>query len=129
MDKAEQERTQRAFRKAFNLGNRHWEYNGRTFETSMDLYRSNVTIRAVFESGPFGVTVWMHIGRAFKQIVDLEGPERTFGGENAMENALCYLSDCCLKVIGKVQALEREALKQITPQISEDRLRDVFADA
>ncbi len=126
MNKAEQERTRRAFRKAFNNGNRHWEFNGRTFETSMELYRSHVWIRAIFESGPFGVTVWMHAGRAFKEMIDVDGPQMTFGGENAMTNALNFLSDCYMQVIGRVQELEQEALKEVVPQIPSESFREIF---
>lgn len=126
MNKAEQKRAQQAFRRAFNNSNHCWEFNGRTFETGMEIYRSGVWIRAVFESGPSGVTVWMHIGRAFKQMIDVDGPQQTFRGENAMVNALNYLADWYLQTIDKVQKLEREALKQATPQISPDELRKIF---
>ncbi len=127
MNKAEQEKARRAFRKAFNSCNRHWEFNGRTFETSMELYRSHIWIRVIFESGPFGVTVWMHAGRAFKEAIDIDGPQRTFGGDNAMANALNFLSDCYLQAIGRVRELEQEALKQIVPQIPPEAFREIFS--
>lgn len=126
MNKAEQERTQRAFRRAFNSSNRRWQFNGRTFETDMDIYRGNVWLRASFESGPSGVTVWIHIGRAFNQMLDINSPPMTFRGENAMTDALNYLAERFIQTIDKVQELEREALKQIKPQISADSLWELL---
>ena len=126
MNKVEQERTQRAFRRAFNTSNRHWQFNGRTFETDLELYRGNVWIRAMLESSPAGVTVWIHVGRAFNQMLDVNSPPTTFRGENAMTDALNYLAERFMQTIDKVQELEREALKQITPQISADSLWTIF---
>ena len=126
MNKAEQEKTQRAFRRAFNTSNRRWQFNGRTFETDLELYRGNVWIRAMLESGPAGVTVWIHVGRAFNQILGVNSPPMTFRSENAMTDALDYLAERFMQTIDKVQELEREALKQIKPQISADSLWAIF---
>lgn len=126
MNTAEQERTQRAFRRAFNTSNRHWQFNGRTFETNLEIYRGNVWIRAMLDSGPASVTVWIHVGRAFNQVLDVNSPPMTFHGENAMTDALDYLAERCMQTIDKVQELEREALKQIKPQISADSLWAIF---
>lgn len=126
MIKAEQERVRRAFEKAYNNGNQRWNFNGRTFETRMELYRSNIRISAYFESRVEEVTVRMHIGRAFKQMVDVSGPQKTFCGKNCLIAALNYLSDCYVQTIGKVQELEREALNQVVPQISATAFREIF---
>ena len=126
MNKSEQERTQRAFLRAFNNSNRHWQFNGRAFETSMEIYRGNIWIGACFESSPAGVSVWIHVGRTFNQMLDINSPPMTFQGENAMTDALNYLAKFIMRTIDKVQELEREALKQIKPQISADALREIF---
>lgn len=122
----EKERTQRAFRRAFNNANRRWQFNGRTFETGMEIYRGNVWIRAMFESSPAGVTVWVHVGRAFNQMLDVNSPPLTFRGENAMTDALNDLAERIAQTIDKVQELEREALKQIKPEISAESLWAIF---
>lgn len=126
MTKVEQEGMRRAFQKAYNNGNQRWNFNGRTFETRMEVYRSHVWISAYFESSVEEVTVWMSVGRAFRQMVNVDGPRKTFRGKNSLISALNYLSDCYLQTIQKVQELEREALKQVVPQISAEAFRDIF---
>lgn len=126
MTKVEQEGMRRAFQKAYNNGNQRWNFNGRTFETRMEVYRSHVWISAYFESSVEEVTVWMSVGRAFRQMVNVDGPRKTFRGKNSLISALNYLSDCYLQTIQKVQELEREALKQVVPQISAEAFREIF---
>ncbi len=126
MTKVEQEGMRRAFQRAYNNGNQRWNFNGRTFETRMEVYRSNVRISAYFESSVEEVTVWMSVGRAFRQTVNVDGPRRTFRGKDSLVSALDYLSDCYLQTIQKVQELECEALKQVVPQISAEAFREIF---
>lgn len=126
MTKVEQEGMRRAFQRAYNNGNQRWNFNGRTFETRMEVYRSNVRISAYFESSVEEVTVWMSVGRAFRQTVNVDGPRRTFRGKDSLVSALDYLSDCYLHTIQKVQELECEALKQVVPQISAEAFREIF---
>lgn len=126
MNKAEQERTWRAFRRAFNNSNKHWEYNGQAFETRVEIYHSNVYISAFLESRADSVTARLHIGRAFREIVDVDSPQKTFCGTESMFSALDYLTDCFLQTIGKIQELEREALKQVVPRIAPESFREIF---
>lgn len=128
MTKAEQEGMRKAFEKAYNDGNQKWNFNGRTFETRMDLYKSHVWISAYFESSVEEVTVRMYIGRAFKQKVDVSGPQKTFCGKNCLIAALNYLSDCYIQMIRKAQELEQEAIKQVVPQISADAFREIVGN-
>ena len=126
MTKTEQEGVRRAFQRAYNNGNQRWNFNGRTFETRMEVYRSNVWISAYFESSVEEVTVWMSVGRAFRHTVNVDGPRKTFRGKDSLISALDYLSDCFMQTIQKVQELEREALKQVVPQISAEAFQEIF---
>ena len=128
MTKAEQEGMRRAFQRAYNNGNQRWNFNGRTFETRMEVYRSYVWISAYFESSVEEVTVWLSVGKAFRQTVNIDGPRKTFRGKESLISALDYLSDCYLQTIQKVQELEHEALEQIVPQISAETFKEVFGN-
>ncbi len=128
MNKAEQERTWRAFRKAFIQSNKHWEYNGQAFETRVEIYHSNVYISAFLESRANSVTARLHIGRAFREIVDVDGPQKIFCGAESMFSALEYLADCYLQTIGRIRDLEQEALKQIAPRIAPEAFEKIFND-
>lgn len=124
----EKERNQmiNGLRRGFATGNRQWIFNGRSFETSMQLYRANVSLGAYFESKGNEVTVWIRLDRAFREDMDINSPRKKFVGDDCMIEALNWLAEVYEVVIDNVKEREWELLNSRRFEFAKAELQDIF---